>query len=292
MSDKNSLTACITAEIFVRIKSLRLLEPRPILMFGMMQFMKTFVKNRDDNDIGVLIEGATMSDQLMFIAHGLNGNKEELHIRTMIEAFLELNYRVVSYDVIHTFGESKGGRFEDATVTNYLNDLEDVIQWASTQEWYIEPFVLCGHSLGSIAVTVYAQRNPKRVKAVAPVSTVISGKLSLTTPQYVTDAKKWEENGFCITKKSNGSLVRLKWSHVEDRLKYDLLLKLDKLTMPVIMMVGSEDSSTPPGHQKLLFDKLGCLKEFHIIEGAIHTFDKPEEREQLKKIIKTWAKKL
>ena len=233
-----------------------------------------------------------MSGKLMFIAHGLSGNKEELHIRTMIEAFLELDYLVVSYDAIHTFGESKGGKFEDATVTNYLNDLEDVINWASAQKWYIEPFVLCGHSLGSIAISVYAQRNPEKVKALAPISTVVSGKLSLETPKYALDEEKWRREGIRITKNIDGSEMRLKWSHMEDRLKYDLLKDADKLTMPVIMIVGSKDTSTPPKHQKLLFDKLPGPKEFHIIEGADHTFDRPKEREQLKSLIKSWASKL
>jgi pimeloyl-ACP methyl ester carboxylesterase len=254
--------------------------------------VKTFINNRDKNDIAVVIEGSEHLGKLMFIAHGLSGNKEEPHIRAMIDAFLELDYVVVSYDAIHTFGESKSGEFEDATVTNYLADLEDVIIWASSKDWYVEPFVLCGHSLGSIAAALYTQKNPLKVKGLAPISTVISGKLSMTTTKYANDAERWKQEGIRITKKSDGSEMRLKWAHMEDRLKYDLLDAAGKLTMPVIMVVGTVDDSTPLVHQRLLFNKLPGQKELHTIRGADHTFDKLGERVQLKAFIKNWANNL
>jgi hypothetical protein len=35
----------------------------------------------------------------------------------------------VLFDTTHSFGES-GGNYEDATTTQYYQDLEDVISWA------------------------------------------------------------------------------------------------------------------------------------------------------------------
>ena len=92
--------------------------------------------------------------------HGLGGNKTQGHIRAMTEAFLESGYTVVTWDAVHTFGVSEGSNYEDATITNYYSDLEDVIAWAVPQSWYSEPFTLCGHSLGGISVALFAEKYP------------------------------------------------------------------------------------------------------------------------------------
>lgn len=89
-----------------------------------------------------------------------------------------------------------------------------------------------------------------------------------------------------------GDYKKLKWSHIEDRLKYDLLPKAERLTMPVLMIVGENDESTPPEHQKILFDKLSGEKEMHIIKGAGHTFREEEHLKEIKKIFDDWIKKI
>ena len=53
--------------------------------------------------------------------HGLGGFKEQPHIETFAESFFELDYTVIRFDTTNTFGESEGN-YENATVTNYLED--------------------------------------------------------------------------------------------------------------------------------------------------------------------------
>ena len=53
---------------------------------------------------------------------------------------------------------------------------------------------------------------------------------------------------------------------MEDRLQYDVLLKAEKLQMPVLLIVGDKDDITPPEHQKILFDLLPGKKELFIIK--------------------------
>jgi len=260
-----------------------------------MQYARTklFIKNREGKKLSVVVEGAPKPGRLAFVMHGLSGRKTEKHIRAMIEAFLENHYTVVSFDTSHTFGESEGTEdYPDATITNYYADLEDVIAWAKEQAWYSEPFVLCGHSLGSISVALFAEKYPERVKALAPISTVVSGHLNVDTYGRET-LEKWKKDGIKIMYSRDGKIEkRLKWSHIEDRLKYDLLPKVDRLTMPVILIAGTKDIPTPPVHQQILFDKLPGKKEIHTIAGAEHTFVEPHERAELKKLLKTWIASL
>jgi len=257
--------------------------------------MKTFIKSREGKRICVVIEEAVSSGKLAFVMHGLGGYKEQPHIRAMVEAFLELGYSVVSFDTRNTFGESEGN-YEDATISNYYADLEDVINWSKLQPWYAEPFILSGHSLGGISVAQYAENFPANIAALAPISTVVAWKLSIDTPKSHArreSLEKWERDGILISKPgAAGKVKRLKWAHIEDRRNYDLLPGADRLTMPVLMVVGSADENTPPEHQKILYDKLPGKKEMHIIKGAAHDFNTANELAELKEYFKDWLQKL
>jgi pimeloyl-ACP methyl ester carboxylesterase len=253
--------------------------------------MKTFIKNRESKKICVVVEESNHRGKLAFVMHGLGGNKEQPHIRAMAEAFLESGYTVVKFDTTNTFGESDG-EYENATITNYYADLEDVIQWSEMQSWYSEPFVLCGHSLGAICSANFAELHPERVLALAPISTVVSGKLSFETHEIfpgLENLEEWKRDGIRVTKSHDGRREkRLKWSHMEDRLKYDLLPRADSLTMPVLMVVGEKDDRTPLTHQQIFYDRLPGKKEIHEIKGAAHSFYEPREQQELKSLVKTW----
>lgn len=250
---------------------------------------KLTIQNRRNQKIIVLLEQAQDSKGLVIIAHGLGGNKDELQIVTVAEVFKEKHYTVVCFDATNTFGESDG-TYEDATVTSYKEDLENVITWVKKQSWYREPFVLVGHSLGGITTTLYAEEHPKEVKALAPISAVISGNLSTKTPKYISTRANWEKEGWIAEKSSTvpSRIKRLPWSHMVDRLKYDVLPNTNKLTMPVLCIVGDMDDTTPPEHQKLFYEKLQGRKEMHIIKDASHTFKTPEHLNEIKQIFCKW----
>lgn len=248
---------------------------------------KVYFKNRHGKKIAVIVEKIKNAKGLAFIMHGLGGFKEQNHIQTFAEAFLESEYNVVRFDSTHAFGESEGD-YEDATTTNYYEDLEDVIKWAKQQSWYQEPFCMVGHSLGSICIALYAEKYPNKVKALAPISTVVSGKL--TSEINLKEIEEWKRTGWRIkeSETQKGLIKRLKWSHMEDRLKYDLLPEVDKLTMPILLIVGDNDDRTPVKHQNILFDKLLGKKELHIIKNAPHTFIEENQLKEIKEIFLKW----
>lgn len=255
---------------------------------------KIFVKNRKGQNICVAVEENAKQKGLVFIMHGLGGFKEQPHLQTIAEAFKENNYMVVLFDTTNSIGESEG-KMEDATLTNYYEDLEDIVKWSKDQNWYQESFVLVGHSLGGFSVAYFAQNYPNKVKAIAPISTVVSGKLLEESPDFKEIKDNWEKNKIREWASSSqpGLIKKLKWSHVEDRRKYDLLPEVKKLIMPVLMMVGELDDTTPIVHQKILFDLLPTKrKEMHIIKGAEHTFKKPEHLIEIGNIFYNWIKKI
>ncbi len=257
---------------------------------------KIFITNRKKQKIVVLVDVSTKQKCLVFVMHGLGGFKEQEHIKTFADTFKQEGFTVVRFDTTNTLGNGEsGGKYEDATTTNYFEDLEDVIAWSSRQDWHQEPFWLVGHSLGGISVVLFAEKFPTKVKALAPIATVVSGKISLDAPRYKGNdiLKTWKETGWRVeeSKSQPGVIKKLKWSHMQDRLKYDVLKNINKITMPVLLIVGDQDDSTPPQHQKILFDHLRTNKEMHIIKGAPHTFKEGKHLKEIRTIFTKWIRK-
>lgn len=234
---------------------------------------------------------------LSFVEHGLGGFKEQPNTMAMVDTLFENNYIVVNFDATNSFGESEG-KYENATMQLHYEDLVDVISWAKTQKWYSEPFVLAGHSLGGYAVAQYAEDYPDQVKSVFPFALVVSGALSYKINQELNPEKlkAWQENGWKEeeSKSKPGLIKRLPWSHMEERLTHDLLPGASKLTMPVLFVMGENDTSCPPLHNKMLFDALpkSTEREFHIIKNAPHAFKDLEHIQQLRNIFDGWLKKI
>lgn len=257
------------------------------LLSKLSQVEKLFIKNRNNHNIAIIIEKSENQKGLVFIMHALGATKEQLQIQTFAEAFKDNNYTVIRFDTTNSCGESEGN-YEDATVTNYYEDLEDIISWAKKQIFYEEPFILCGHSLGWMCSVLYAEKTPNEIKALAPISTLISGKLSKMRYSE-EELSERERTGRQIRPRSNGGTKKLKWSHFIDRMNYDILPNIKNITMPVLMIVGDLDRSAPIIHQQILFDQLPNKKEFHIIHGAAHDF---KEHQHLKEVYHIFDKRI
>ncbi|MFH1433658.1 MAG: alpha/beta fold hydrolase, partial [Candidatus Uhrbacteria bacterium] len=175
--------------------------------------MKTFITNRKGQRIAVVVEENPEAKGLVFVMHGLGGFKEQPQMQMFAEVFFENGYTTVLFDTTNTLGESEG-QYEDGTFGSYYEDLEDVIAWASSQGWYQEPFCMIGHSLGSFCTALYAENFPEKVKGLAPISTVVSGRLIKDSPYFKQNAAEWKNTGWKITESVSkpGVTKRLPWS--------------------------------------------------------------------------------
>jgi len=239
-------------------------------------------------------QSRSASAGLAFVMHGLGSSKESVFVRAQTEVFLKNGFTTVRFDTTHAFGESEGD-YADATSTGYYEDLEDIISWARTQSWYREPFWLSGSSLGGLCIALYAEKYPKKIKALALMAPVVSGRLRVEAYQkYEPEIfKKWQDTGWRSEESgsTHGLIKKLKYSYVKDLLDYDLLPVANKLTMPVFLVVGQYDTSIPPEQQQVLFDALPGPKEMYIIKGAPHSFREPAHLAEIKDLFDRWIKK-
>ena len=252
---------------------------------------KLRIKNRDGKEIAVIVDGENNTRGLAFVMHGLGGWKEDDVATARARAFFENGFTVVRFDTRHTYGESEGA-YEDASTTNYYEDLEDVIDWARTEPWYRQPFVLSGHSLGGLCVVQYAENHPQEIQALALVAPVVSGTLHMESKQRrkPEELAEWEHTGWkgepSLSKP--GLIKRIPWSYAIDMRKYDTLARADTLTMPVLFIVGEKDTITPAENTQKLFDLLPGPKEFRMVKDGTHVFRNSAHLAEIKGILSKW----
>ena len=119
---------------------------------------------------------------------------------------------------------------------------------------------------------------------------MISGQLRLESYRNRGELDSWQKTGWYERPSLSrpGLIMRLKWTNIDDGLQYDLIPKLSNIRVPVIMIVGDQDDSTPFKTQKVLYDQLKCQKEIHVVKNAPHTFRNEEHLNELKEILSQW----
>ena len=250
---------------------------------------KFSIKNRHNQNILGYYKQAHTPKALAFIQHGFSGYKEQSHLQAMQETLLNNHISVVNFDATNSFGESEGF-LEHFTLTQHCSDLEDVIKWASFQDWYKEPFILVGHSMGAASCLNYACTHPKKVKALAPTSAVVSGKALKQTfqthaPELIQEIEK---KGYALKQSSSrpNKVGKITKGFFDDTMKYDFIQDASKIKAPCLLIVGTKDDVTLPKHQKTLGAKLG--ESVHQMKGAGHTFKSEPELASLKQIMNDW----
>lgn len=238
-----------------------------------MKTEKLEIKNRRGLKLVIQVDTPQPAKRLVFIAHGQGGFKEQVHIQAFAEAFLENNFRVVRFDATHALGESDGDIF-DVTYDSYIEDLEDVINWARAQEWSQQPFALCGQSMGAQSTAWYAEHHPEAVSLLAPIAPPVNFDLWVETLDEQV-RKDWQEKGYKLeaSRSKPGVAKKIGWGVSESLKKFDLLPMANKLTMPVFFMAGEFDQPCPYENQKILFDIIPSANKLLIkITGAEHSF--------------------
>lgn len=250
---------------------------------------KFFIKNNKWQNISVIVENEHGKWELIFITHWLWDDKNSSHIIQYTKPFLTNDFVVVRFDTTNTFWESDGN-FEDATLTNYYEDLKDVIEWASYQYFYKEKFILLWHSLWAISSALYSQEYSYKILSLILISSPINYELSAFTYSHNV-LQKWGDSGFLIENWGD-FVVKLKWGYMEDKKKYNLLKNPEKFTMPVLIISWENDHVTPYNHQKIFFDAIKSYKQIHIIKNWPHTFTSKKHFDEIKILLDEWISNL
>lgn len=255
------------------------------------------IKNRQGLKLVIQVDTPANPKNLVFIEPGQSGTIDQKHIEAFAQAFLENDFRTVRFDPTNSLGES-GGELVNVTYDSYLEDLEDVINWARTQDWFRKPFAVCGHSMGAQAAAWYAEQHPEEILLTAPMAPVINYELYMPTIDS-EEKKQWQEKGYqeSESRSQPGVFKRVGWGVNESLKKYDIVPKAGKLTMPVINIVGDKDRPCPVENQQIFMEAVASPnKLLVIIPGAQHSYRNAESDEygeelpKVKEALSSWLR--
>lgn len=257
--------------------------------------MKQVIQNADGQKLVVLVEGLEnkSNHKLAFIQHGLSSYKEYYVVRHAAEAFLSNGYVVVTFDSRYSFGESDGS-IELSTLSASIEDLETVINWAKSQDFYAEPFALCGHSLGGGSALYYAEHHPDTVNKLISLGGMVGGKYylrsyMLNSPEFF---EKWRETDKRLCRKSNDKTIEgyVSFDFVLDLQNYDMVFDGGKIKANTLLITGENDLSSTVYNNERMLEKITAPKELVIIEDCLHTFASEQNQKELYETIDTWLK--
>ncbi len=242
--------------------------------------MKVFIKNRNGLKMAINLNINRDNNKLVFLLHGLSSRKEYPHMQVLENEFAYHGYNVVNIDATNSLNESESSK-EGFTFTGHYSDLEDVVVWARTQEFYKEPFALAGQSLGAAAIINYAINFSDKVNLLVPVSLPwIIGR------EYSKTNRRREEiliNGFYDqVSRSSGRTLRIGKNYLDDLENYDFTLKAKKIKAPTYLIVGSLDNEKYIEDNKQLLNLLTCNnKQLFVLQDVPHDVANTEEHKQL-----------
>lgn len=257
--------------------------------------MKTFIRNGDGEKLAVVVEGLENQSnrKLVFIEHGLSSYKEYHVVRCAAEAFLANGYVVVTFDTRFSFGESDGD-IAMTSLTNSIADLKTVIDWAGTQDFFAEPFALCGHSLGGGSVIDYAENFSHKVSLLVSLGGMVGGKYYLRSYMLHNQEffEKWRESDKRFCRKSNDKNIcgYVPFDFVLDLQNYDLVFNAGKITADTLLITGEDDKSSTVYNNERLFEKITAPKKLVILENCPHTFASENNQKELYETIDKWLK--
>lgn len=226
------------------------------------------VENRDNISRG----------KLVFIQHGLATDRNHRVVQQTARAFADAGYVVVTFDSRHSLGKS-GQDVENARLTTFEQDLEDVVSWAKTQDFYAEPFALSGHSLGGASVLQYAANHPKKTAVVVAVAPVISGQAweDSCLANMTGFCKNWQKNGN-YAYQYDGKEYLISYQTVEDAKNFDALKISDDIAADVLLIAAQNDNIIPPQDIDRLYEKLKSVKQMTTVADSGHNFELEENQ--------------
>ncbi len=238
-----------------------------------------FIKNRQGLKMAVRLNIDEQRTKLVFLEHGLGARKEYPHMAVLEEVFAKNGFNVVNLDATNSLNASDSST-EGITFTSHYHDLEDVITWVKSQNFYTEPFALAGQSLGAASCINYAGNYPQKVDwllfAACPF---IDGNELLEKDEMMKHIEKY---GFLEkVSRSTGKTLRINKIFNEDVKSYNLTKQIKNITATTYVVQGLCDEKYIIENNKQIYDMLNCEKQIYLLPNVPHDLANTQETKEI-----------
>ena len=223
---------------------------------------------------------------VVILQHGFNAHGA--HLSWAAGRLNEAGYACYAVD-LRGRGKSDGERFYVDDFDNYLSDLQLAFDKARAEHPGL-PIFLMGHSAGGVIATSYALRNQGEIKGLI----CHSFAFRVPAPRVVLNLLQWLSGPFPrlkVLKLKNADFSRdPAWvammnadplihdenqpaKTVGEMWKADKVLEVSfpQITLPVLIIHGTQDHATLPAGSQMFFDNAGSAdKTLTLYEGHYH----------------------
>ena len=241
---------------------------------------KIFFKNKTGLKLcGVWHFPKIKTNKAIILAHGLNVDKDELGIFIHLANRLQENgFAVFRFD-FRGHGESEGDSL-DMRVAGEVEDLESAVDEVMKKDF--NQIGLLGASFGGPIAVYYISKKQQNLKALClwnPTLNFDHCVLNPILPKFKARKTIWDkdlkEKGWTTTGRNDLKISKGLFEEMAKLLPYQ---ELKKITIPVIIVHGTEDEYAPYSDSK---EYVKYLKngEFISIEGGKHGFQEENEED-------------
>lgn len=179
---------------------------------------------------------------LVIICHGFTANCNRPLLTDIADDLQAEGIASLRFD-FNGHGKSEG-EFQNMTVLNEIEDLEDVIRWAQTQPW-VESISLLGHSQGGVVVSMTAGELGdsviSNVVLMAPAAVLRDDAIRGNTQGAIYDP--WNFKGDYVELPGRG--LKLGRNYIESALNLPIYETAWRYTGPVLVIQGTHDRVVP-----------------------------------------------
>ena len=244
--------------------------------------MEYFIQNSKQQTLCLKVDsplGATKK-QYAFVCHGITGYKEQGVILQIVKSLQNQGYTVISFDCRNSRGKSHND-MRCATLSDFCEDLAEVIAWAKNLPDFKPPFLLAGHSLGGSAVLNYALKNPDSIERLILVSSIFSGKELLDNTQKFAPEFYQTLLSTGLTHTQENRQCFLDETYLQELQKYDFYSLVPSFQKPILFITGDKDTSSMPENNQKFYEQITAPKTLCILSDCTHIYEHPHNLEDL-----------
>ncbi len=239
------------------------------------------------------------------IVHGVKSHSG--YYQWAAEQFVANGYAVYAVD-LHGRGKSDGERFYLEKMGDYLDDVDSLIGLASSRH-SSAPLFLLGHSAGGVISSVYTLEHQAKLtgficesfafQVYAPdfALAVVKGLSHIAPHAHVLHLKNedFSRNPAVVKAMNEDPLIAHEAQPtrtVAELVRADERLKREfpSITLPILILHGTEDKVTKPAGSQLFYDTAGSAdKTLKLYEGHAHDLLNDLDREKVMGDIVGWV---
>jgi pimeloyl-ACP methyl ester carboxylesterase len=194
--------------------------------------------------------GDEEATKLAILMPGFLDSKDYPHLPKLAQALDKEGYLAIGFDVLGIW-KSKAP-IELYSMSNWLEEVEDVIHFAKEKYSHIKKVIVAGHSMGGAISLLY----PTRHSEISAAISIMGGPPFVRVKTLEERMVKWKASKVKVSERDDpdGSknVVRIEvpFTFVEDSLQYDIRKVADQVKCPVIIIAGGKDKLIDLGELK------------------------------------------